>query len=500
MDRAARATDKEIKRLERELASVYAEAERDLQAKLDEFTKRYRAKEAIYREKLKSDEITQAQYNQWLKGQLFQAKQWKLKVQEVQTILTQANQTSIDIINGRAHSVFADNVNYMSYTMERGAGVNFGFALYDRNAVANLIANNPKVLPEWKVNKPKDYTWNKKKVNRQITQGIIQGESLEQIAKRLATNLSTQNLNHMRTFARTAMTGAQNSGRDFSLTRARDLGINVTKEWMATLDLHTRDSHRRMDGEKIPVGDEFRFSNGLRYPGDPDGPAREVYNCRCTMVGDLTDYPSEYQRYDNILGEPIRGMSYDDWKQIREAEKATGVHTLLPTPKQFKVSFNTAKSSIPVNAWRVDDTYTIEDYRSDKLFKLGGGSTVAIKPNGDIISVCKNANSNDRGSNLLKVAVANGGDRLDAFGDDLYTFYTKNGFEPVSWTPFNEEYAPHDWVKGRDNPEPVIFYKYTGSRTDVTYEDFLKKTPACIGENGYNEAMEIRDKSIDKRT
>jgi hypothetical protein len=30
------------------------------------------------------------------------------------------------------------------------------------------------------------------------------------------------------------------------------------------------------------VGDEF--VNGLRHPGDPEGPPEEVIHCRCTIV------------------------------------------------------------------------------------------------------------------------------------------------------------------------------------------------------------------------
>lgn len=42
----------------------------------------------------------------------------------------------------------------------------------------------------------------------------------------------------------------------------------------------TRESHRRVDGE-IRELDE-KFSNGLMFPGDPNGSAAEVVNCRCT--------------------------------------------------------------------------------------------------------------------------------------------------------------------------------------------------------------------------
>lgn len=164
--------------------------------------------------------------------------------------------------------------------------------------------------------------------------------------------------------------------------------------------------------------------------------------------------------------------------------------------KDFKKIFDEAKATqAPEDAWRVDDTHTIEEYERDTRFVTEEGSAIAIEKDGNIISVCKNQNSTDRGSELLKYAVENGGDRLDAFGPKLYGFYTKNGFEAVSWTRFNEEYAPHDWVKGRDNPEPVIFYKYTGKASTTSYNDFIKSVKAS---NDYDAAKAERDGGIKK--
>ena len=323
-DYGTKATDKAIKKLDKEIQSVYEEAERDIQAKMDDFVKKFKPKWDIQKKKLDNGEITQEQYDNWYKGQVFQRNQWKAKKQEIQQVLSHSNQVAVKMINAESIHVFSTNANYASYTIDKAGSVDFNFQLYDSSAVTNLIKNNPQVLPKWKIDEPKDYVWNGKKVNRQVTQGIIQGESLDQIAKRLATNLSTQNYNHMRTFARTAMTGAQNAGREQSLKNARDMGLKVVKQWMATLDGRTRDSHAMMDGETIKVGDKwhhYKFSNGLRYPGDPEGPAREVYNCRCTLVGDLEDYPSEYERYDNIDGKPVSQMTYSDWYKAKYGQQ-----------------------------------------------------------------------------------------------------------------------------------------------------------------------------------
>lgn len=99
-----------------------------------------------------------------------------------------------------------------------------------------------------------------------------------------------------------------------SYDRARGMGIDVEARWMATLDSRTRDSHRQLDGEV--AGDDGKFSNGLRYPGDPEGPAAEVWNCRCTLVASIPGH-------DVFEGRDAHGLetSYEDWKAGRDPKK-----------------------------------------------------------------------------------------------------------------------------------------------------------------------------------
>lgn len=329
-DPGATYTDRSVRGLEQRLREVYREAERDIKMKTQDFWDKYRAKDAIHRKELQDEKITKADYDAWVRGQVFQGKQWRAKKKQIQETLYNANKIATNMINGQMTNVFTANANYMSYSLEHDAGVNFGFGVYDSATVTNLIKNDPQLLPKWKIDEKKDYIWNGKKVNTQITQGIIQGEKLDQIAKRLSVNLCSQNKSKMLTFARTAMTGAQNSGRQFSLNDAKGKGINVQKEWMATLDGRTRDAHRELDGQKVPLDKPFKVDGEeIMFPGDPTAKARLVYNCRCTMVGDLVDYPSEYQRYDNINGTPIKNMTYRQW----EAAKTGGAKAKPQMPR-----------------------------------------------------------------------------------------------------------------------------------------------------------------------
>lgn len=314
-------TDKQTEKLQKDIEEVYGQAYKEINVKLDQFQEKFSNKNEKYWKMVDSGEMSDDEYSKWLDGQIFQQEQWESKKDQIIKVMSNANQEATKIINGGLIDTFAENANWTSYTMEHGKGINFGFGLYDKTAVTQLIKDNSDVLPKWKIDEKKDYIWNKKKVNRVVTQGIIQGKKLDEITKDLSNKLVAQNQNLMKTFARTAMTGAQNSGRNQSLKDAKDLGINVYKEWMATLDARTRDSHAAMDGERQKVGDKwhpFKFSNGCRFPGDPLGPPHEVYNCRCTLVGDIEDYPAEYERRDNIDGVPIKNMTYKEWKEAKK--------------------------------------------------------------------------------------------------------------------------------------------------------------------------------------
>ena len=98
----------------------------------------------------------------------------------------------------------------------------------------------------------------------------------------------------------------------------------VIQEWLATLDGRTRHSHAVLDGEQ--VAQDKKFSNGCRYPGDPRGPAWEIYNCRCTLVAaiDGIDTSSAKRRARISVGdnEIISNMTYKQWVERKALEKS----------------------------------------------------------------------------------------------------------------------------------------------------------------------------------
>lgn len=85
---------------------------------------------------------------------------------------------------------------------------------------------------------------------------------------------------------RTESMASISAGRQASWEQAAIKGgfsvSDVTKRWVATLDKRTRDHHLHMNGEVVAM--DKPFSNGLMFPGDPDGPPGEIINCRCRAV------------------------------------------------------------------------------------------------------------------------------------------------------------------------------------------------------------------------
>ena len=192
--------------------------------------------------------------------------------------------------------------------------------------------------------------------------------------------------------------------------------------------------------------------------------------------------------------EKLKKQRHDAYRRRAEEKRykkvASGIE--VKSPEEFAKAIKEAKATLPPNmSWRVD-AHSKEEYNTVRLFATKGGSCVAVKPDGDIISVCKNGNDKGvKGADLIRYAVDNGGVKLDSYAGN-HEFYTKNGFEPICYVSFNEAYAPKDWKKGVKGyeKEDIIFYKYTGNK-NVTDWEKIKKDIRLF--DNYDVAMNYRD-------
>lgn len=318
-DTGRRMTDAEFRRLRAKIKDVYQEAYEDIYKKNLDFVKRHERKEAQYRQMVAEGRIPQADFDAWMRGQVFMGDQWEAKRKQMQATLLHADQMAMDMINGSRIRVFADNANFIGYELEKHGRVQTSFGLYDAESVKRLLMEEPELLPPRKVGRDESYRWYNKQIQGAITQGIIQGEKLVDIAKRVGMATGEATMNAMLRNARTMHTGAECAGRIEGMHQAQKLGIDVQKKWLATLDNHTRDSHRTLDGQVRNVDKPFDSELGkIMFPGDPTAHPGNVWNCRCTLTYVYPKYPDSIaQRRDNITGEVIEDMTYREWEAMK---------------------------------------------------------------------------------------------------------------------------------------------------------------------------------------
>ncbi|MBP5613473.1 MAG: hypothetical protein J6X35_04950, partial [Bacteroidales bacterium] len=194
-----------------------------------------------------------------------------------------ANVIAADYANGRLPFVYASNYNQIAAGINKQVrGVNF--ELVNQQTVRNLATKDKTLLPYKKVNGVKDVRWNTQKVNGEILQGILQGDSVADLSKRLRKVTEMNRASSVRN-ARTAVTSAENKGRIDMLHDAEDAGVQTKKVWLSVHDKRTRDAHLALSGVEADPDEPFEvFGMKIMYPGDPDAEPEMVYNCRCTMT------------------------------------------------------------------------------------------------------------------------------------------------------------------------------------------------------------------------
>lgn len=360
-------TDKELAKLERRIAKLYRDVGKELQATIDEyfeqFQKRDEEMKALIGTVQNGKEWTDADYKQWRLNQIGRGERFKALQKRVAERYTKANQIAVSYVNDATPGIYSLNRNYAAYTIESVAG-DVGFDLWDEQTVKRIIKDKPDLMPYYPakraLNRGIDLAYGKRQISACVTSSILQGKSIKGMADDLQTRIPTMNRTSTIRTARTAVNGAQNAGRIDSYVAAEKMGIKLKKCWLATLDGRTRHSHAMLDGEQ--VDNEKKFSNGCMFPGDPNGPAAEVYNCRCTLIAavDGVDTPDAKRRArDPETGESvlIENMSYAEWAGWKKKQPK----------KAVKPSFTPA--STIEEAQKYAEKY-VDDYKSKYTGKI----------------------------------------------------------------------------------------------------------------------------------
>ena len=280
-DTAHRLTDEKLEEMEKRLSAIYSRAEKEIQQTANEYFSKFAKQDEAKRKLFEQGKITEDEYKKWRKGKVMYGKRFTEMKEQCAKQLLNVNKTAIAYINGELPEVYAINYNAIESAVDGVGG--YSFTLVDADTVRNLAVTDTSLLPYKEIDPAKDIPWNMKKINAETLQGILQGESMDKISKRIM-NVQEMNKTQAIRSARTIVTGAENKGRQDSYKRAEEDGIVMKREWIATNDSRTRHWHAELDGAEVDIDEPWVNEYGeIMFPGDPSADPANTYNCRCSM-------------------------------------------------------------------------------------------------------------------------------------------------------------------------------------------------------------------------
>ena len=465
---------------------------------------------------------------------------WSEMVDTLAEDMTKTDQIAKSTALEYMPEVYTINHAYGTFQVEKAAHVDTSYTMYNTAAVENLFKDEfkfykgaGKLLSE-KINTDKTLAWNKRQIQSIMTQSILQGESIPQITKRLragtkdaftAADVNTagktakqiakavekKNQAAAVRNARTMTTCVENAGRSKAYKRAEDMGINLDKEWVATLDDRTRHEHRLLDGEVVPLDEPFEVDGySIMFPGDPDAAGHLVYNCRCSLAPALkgkTDYSKDLStRNTKKMGD----KTYNEWKNEKyykqaENELKSGQHPSEDTIK--RVSSGAVKKETLMTR-TLGYTKNKSKYTTDRIEAWSGNYYRQIRKyqQGTLKNGIADASKAEKAlENYINDSVKwSGGTTYRTIGvteKQLQAFYTAkdkgveiNMLGTSSWTS-DAEYATNHYVEGKKvifksetqkNGASIAAYQLAPAEKEVLVSKSAKyKVKDIIEEDGF---------------
>lgn len=310
-DRAHRRTDKKLAELEQRIAEEYKKAADELQEKVDvyfaSFAKRDAEQKALIGTVVNGKVYTAQDYQQWRLAQIGRGKRFEALRDRLAERYTRANEVAAAYISGDMAKIYAMNHAYTIQNVKGqadGALDNIDFALFDEHTVKRLLVEQPDLMPYYPekraINRGIDLAYGKRQITSVVTGGILRGQSIDKMARHLMDRVTGMNQTSAVRAARTAVTQAENAGRQAAREELENKGCILQKRWVAYDDNRSRihngvKIHVKADGQIVDNDKPFAVGGEeLMFPGDGSMGASgwNLYSCRCSCGTEIIGFKS----------------------------------------------------------------------------------------------------------------------------------------------------------------------------------------------------------------
>lgn len=298
----------------------------------------------------------------------------------------------------------------------------------DQNAAVKAILTDSKLSEPLYESLGLDVQKMKRAIRLEITRGVTTGLPYDEIARNIQSCTDAP-LNRARTIAMTEGHRIQEaSGYDAALA-AKQRGCDLVKQWDATLDSKTRESHRRLDGQVRELDEPFEVDGyKAMYPGG-FGVASQDVKCRCVTLKrarwaldaselermkerakffeldkakDFEAFMKKYlQAADIFANPPIRDIIVSDkqfGKKIGRHAEDYGFDPGDSEGRRFILNriqeIHDRPDETAIGFWRGQE--------KDVVFYIQGDDVVITKQSGEFVTIMKDGVNNERVKNARR--------------------------------------------------------------------------------------------------
>lgn len=334
------------------LKQVYRKSLSDVQDKIKNLQFDIGRLQAEY-DWMDSDDPEKAKVKSQIQSKIYQKKYQEQLQSQLDGILKQMQSTQYLTVSGYLDDCYTDGFIGSIFDLS-GQGVPLMMPI-NQESMVHAVQLDSKISKGLYTRLGEDVDLLKKKITAQVSRSIATGETYKQTAQMLAGYTSIGYNNAIR-IARTEGHRIQTTAQMDAMHGAKDRGADLVKQWDAALDARTRDSHAKVDGEIREIDE--RFSNGLRYPGDPHGAAAEVINCRCALLQRAKWALADgFTKMDGFTGEIKSFDSMETYNEFKKAyfspENKSYMKYVGELEEKYGKNFNTVLSKM------TDDEYKI---------------------------------------------------------------------------------------------------------------------------------------------
>lgn len=200
------------------------------------------------------------------------------------------------ILDNLQSEEFTSVADYLTKSYENGyVGVMYDLhqqgipivAPINQNQVVKALQTDSKISNGLYFRLGEDTDYLKRSIRAELSRGIANGSTWNQMAVHIAKGMNSpfkKAINNAIRISRTEGHRIQQQSAHNAQKTAKEKGADVLKQWCATLDDVTRETHQKLDSQIRELDEDFEVDGMTApYPGGFGDPAEDC-NCRCCIL------------------------------------------------------------------------------------------------------------------------------------------------------------------------------------------------------------------------